>query len=190
MGEFNNAGFPLSYCLLSTATAIDQRKRTKALAAWAQCVHDKYSLNSVFIHTDKDMAEIGCSRMVWDAKINLCWWHLRRAVRARLAKGKLSTSEDNSSTGSNVRERFAEPANDPRSCVHPSQALCSGSRTQCSGLTLTCRTPPLVLVASSSAMVWTPFNKTYCYMVSPYYSIQQLVDYCLYKLDINKISTD
>jgi hypothetical protein len=92
MGEFDNAGFPLSYCLLSTATAIDQGKRTKALATWAQCVRNKYSLNLVFIHTDKDMAEIGCSKMVWDAKINLCWWHLQRAVRARLAKGKLSTS--------------------------------------------------------------------------------------------------
>jgi hypothetical protein len=95
MGEFDNAGFPLSYCLLSTATAIDQGKRTKALAGWAQCVRDKYGLNPVFIHTDKDMAEIGCSKMVWDAKINLCWWHLRRAVRVRLAKGKLSTSPYN-----------------------------------------------------------------------------------------------
>ncbi len=95
MGELDNAGFPLSYCLLSTATAIDQGKRTKALVAWAQCVHDKYSLNPVFIDTDKDMAEIGCSKKVWDAKINLCWWHLRQAVRARLAKGKLSTSPYN-----------------------------------------------------------------------------------------------
>lgn len=41
------------------------------------------------------MAEIGCSRMVRDAKINLCWWHLQRAVQARLAKGKLSTSPYN-----------------------------------------------------------------------------------------------
>jgi hypothetical protein len=27
--------------------------------------------------------------------INLCWWHLRRAVRTRLAKAKLATSPYN-----------------------------------------------------------------------------------------------
>jgi len=59
MGEHDNAGFPLSYCLLSTATAIDQGKQTKALSAWSQCVRDKYGLYLVFIHTDKDMGEIG-----------------------------------------------------------------------------------------------------------------------------------
>jgi hypothetical protein len=95
MGEHDNAGFPLSYCLLSTATAIDQGKRKKALSAWSQCVRDKYSLFPVFIHTDKDMGEIGSSKTVWDAKINLCWWHLRRAVRTRLAKAKLSTTPYN-----------------------------------------------------------------------------------------------
>jgi hypothetical protein len=80
MGEHDNAGFPLTYCLLSTATAIDQGKRTTALSVWAHCLHDKYGVDPVFIHTDKDMAEIGCAKAVWGAKLNLCWWHLRRAV--------------------------------------------------------------------------------------------------------------
>jgi hypothetical protein len=39
------------------------------------------------------MAEIGTLKDVWKkAKISLCWWHLRRAVRTRLAKNKLSTT--------------------------------------------------------------------------------------------------
>jgi hypothetical protein len=29
---------------------------------------------------------------VWNAKISLCWWHLRRAVRTRLAIAKLATT--------------------------------------------------------------------------------------------------
>ena len=95
MGEHDNAGFPLTYCLLSTATSIDLGKRKKALAAWSKCVRDKYSVYPIFIHTDKDMGEIGSSREVWEAKINLCWWHLRRAVRTRLAKAKLSTTPYN-----------------------------------------------------------------------------------------------
>jgi len=95
MGEYDNAGFPMTYCLLSTATAIDIGKRKKAIAAWSRCLRDKYGVNPVFIHSDKDMGEIGAAQEVWEAKINLCWWHLRRAVRTRLAKAKLSTSPYN-----------------------------------------------------------------------------------------------
>ena len=32
---------------------------------------------------------------VWLAKIQLCWWHLRKAVRERLSKKKLSTTPYN-----------------------------------------------------------------------------------------------
>ncbi|KAJ7078765.1 hypothetical protein C8R43DRAFT_910298, partial [Mycena crocata] len=93
MGEHDNAGFPISYCLLSTASSMDQGKRTKALTAWAKCLRDKYGIAEVkFAHVDKDMAEIGMLKGVWNAKICLCWWHLRRAVRTRLAKGKLATT--------------------------------------------------------------------------------------------------
>ncbi|KAK7439562.1 hypothetical protein VKT23_017491 [Stygiomarasmius scandens] len=96
MAEHDNAGFPISYCLLSTAESIDQQKRTKALAMWAQQLRDKYGVKPSFIHLDKDMAEIGMARDVWfDAKIQLCLWHLRRAVRERLAKPKLSTTPYN-----------------------------------------------------------------------------------------------
>jgi len=35
------------------------------------------------------------AKVVWKAKISLCWWHLRRAVRTRLANGKLSTTPYN-----------------------------------------------------------------------------------------------
>ncbi|KAJ6578624.1 hypothetical protein B0H10DRAFT_2236088 [Mycena sp. CBHHK59/15] len=92
MGEQEGAGFPLSYLLLSTAFSIDQGKRTKALTAWAKCVRDTYSIIAKFTHVDKDMAEIGMLLDIWNAKISLCWWHLRRAVRTRLASAKLATT--------------------------------------------------------------------------------------------------
>ncbi|KAJ7600229.1 hypothetical protein C8J56DRAFT_879955 [Mycena floridula] len=58
------------YCLLTTATAVGISKRKKALEAWA-----------------KDIAEIGMARDVWEgAKIQLCWWHMQKAVEQRLAK--------------------------------------------------------------------------------------------------------
>jgi hypothetical protein len=96
MGEHDNAGFPLSYCLLTTANAVDQGKRTKALMAWAKCLRDRYSVIPEFNHVDKDMAEIGMIRTVWpSSKISLCWWHLRRAVRTRLAASKVTTTPYN-----------------------------------------------------------------------------------------------
>lgn len=48
------------------------------------------------MHVDKDMAEIGSCRNTWSqAKIQLCWWHLRKAVRTRLQLAKLSTTPYN-----------------------------------------------------------------------------------------------
>ncbi|KAJ7218618.1 hypothetical protein GGX14DRAFT_533331 [Mycena pura] len=84
--------FPLSYLLLSTASSIDQGKRRTALTAWAKCLRDAYGVTAQFTHVDKDMAEIGMLKDVWNAKISLCWWHLRRAVRTRLKSSKLATT--------------------------------------------------------------------------------------------------
>lgn len=92
MGEHDNAGFPLSYCMLSTATSIEIGKRKTALGRWVTALRDTYSIMPRFAHTDKDMGEIGMLRDVWDSKIQLCWWHLKKAVRERLGKGKLSTT--------------------------------------------------------------------------------------------------
>ncbi|KAJ7661459.1 hypothetical protein DFH06DRAFT_1268903 [Mycena polygramma] len=86
--QHDNAGFPLSYCLLSTADSIDIGKRKAALEAWAQVLRDEYGVNPVFVHVDKDMAEIGMIR-------SLCLWHLKHAVRTRLEKRKLSTTPYN-----------------------------------------------------------------------------------------------
>ncbi|KAJ7625689.1 hypothetical protein FB45DRAFT_979820 [Roridomyces roridus] len=92
MAEHEGAGFPISYLYLSTATSISQGKRKKALTAWAKCVRDTYGVFPKFTHVDKDMAEIGTLLETWNAKISLCWWHLRRAVRTRLSSGKLATT--------------------------------------------------------------------------------------------------
>src|ERR1700761_7878209 len=90
--EYDNAGFPLSYCLLTTASSIEEQKRLKALELWAVILRDKYDVRPRFVHTDKDMAEIGASRRTWtESKHQLCWWHLREAIKRRF-KGNLPTS--------------------------------------------------------------------------------------------------
>ena len=96
LGEYDNAGFPILYCLISTVNATDAGKKMKALAAWESALSSKYGIIPQFVHVDKDMAEIGFCRKTWPlAKIQLCWWHLRKAVRTRLQLNKLSTTPYN-----------------------------------------------------------------------------------------------
>ena len=58
-------------------------------------MRSEYGILPRFVHTDKDMAEIGASRRVWpEAKHQLCWWHQREALRRQL-KGNLPTSPSN-----------------------------------------------------------------------------------------------
>lgn len=93
VGEIDNAGYPVAYCLLSTATSISLGKRTAALSAFLQRIKVTYKVNPSFTHVDKDFAEIAALGKTWpDAKVQLCWWHLSRAVSQRMAKRSLRTS--------------------------------------------------------------------------------------------------
>ena len=53
-------------------------------SAWICKAKEIYSIHPTFVHVDKDMAEINTVREVCDPKIQLCWWHLKKAVRERL----------------------------------------------------------------------------------------------------------
>ncbi|KAJ7194330.1 hypothetical protein GGX14DRAFT_339727, partial [Mycena pura] len=96
LAEYDNAGFPLAYCLLSTASSIAIGKRKLALTAFGVCVRDTYGVNPEFAHTDKDMAEIGMLKAVWDPKVSQCWWHVNDAVGKRMKSSKVSTTPYNS----------------------------------------------------------------------------------------------
>ena len=116
LGEYDNVDFPLSYCLLTTASSVEDGKHTKALEAWAATLHNEYGIVPCFVHTDKDMAEIGASRQVWpEAKHQLCWWHQREAIRKRL-KGNLHTSAYNTQHA-NQEHAFICTTFKPYGCV-------------------------------------------------------------------------
>jgi hypothetical protein len=59
MAEHDSAGYPLTYCLLSTATSTEIGKCSKALNAWASQLCDDYNIDPNFCHLDKDVGEIG-----------------------------------------------------------------------------------------------------------------------------------
>jgi hypothetical protein len=92
MVEYDGSGYPLSYCMLSTALSMDIGKCKQALVAWATCLRDTYDVRPMFVHADKCMAGIGMARIVWIPKVNLCWWHTDSSVEDRLGKNKLSTT--------------------------------------------------------------------------------------------------
>jgi hypothetical protein len=81
-------------------------------------LRDEYGVVPRFVHTDKDMAEIGASRRVWPkAKHQLCWWHQRKAVRRGL-KGNLPTSSYNPQHA-NCDYAFIDIGFKPTSCMDP-----------------------------------------------------------------------
>lgn len=89
----DNSGFPLAYCLLTTATAVVAHKRAASLSAFLEQVKLEYKVKPRFAHVDKDFAEISALTKVWpDAKIQICWWHLCRAVGERAANPSLKTT--------------------------------------------------------------------------------------------------
>ncbi|KAJ8095831.1 hypothetical protein PM082_022723 [Marasmius tenuissimus] len=92
MAEYDNAGFPFSYCLLSTTEATTPGKRIDPLERWATHVN-KYQLHPQFVNVDKNLAEIVMAKRVWpNGQIQICGWHMKKAVRERITKAKLSTT--------------------------------------------------------------------------------------------------
>ena len=107
MGEYDNAGFPLSYCLLTTAQAVSNGKRKRALQNWAQRLKERYGIEPRFVHVDKDMSEIGMIQAVWRlAKIMICWWHMKRALNTRISASKISTTPYTAKRANNAHDRF------------------------------------------------------------------------------------
>ena len=93
MAEYDNTGIPLAYCLLSMVDSITPGKRKTALESFFRSLRDKYTVHPKFVHTDKDIAKIKGAKAVWvSAKHQLCWWHVKKAVSARLKESHLGTS--------------------------------------------------------------------------------------------------
>lgn len=93
IAENDNAGYPIAYCLLTTATVVSDGKRKLSLQHFMEKVRDTYNINLKFVHTDKDIAEIKAAQATWpSSKHQLCWWHLWKAIREWLSKVKLSTT--------------------------------------------------------------------------------------------------
>ncbi|CAG8486447.1 24256_t:CDS:2, partial [Gigaspora margarita] len=88
MGIIDSTGFPLSYLLISAGK---NRNITRILTCWMQALKKQYLNNFSLILSDKDFSEINSVQAVWsEACVQLCMWHVRRAIKQRLASNKIS----------------------------------------------------------------------------------------------------
>ncbi|CAB4442178.1 unnamed protein product [Rhizophagus irregularis] len=89
--EVDGAGFPLAYLFLEHNGKCGDSIRTKMITKFVLQLKEK-GLDPEFILTDKDWAQIKACHSTWPkAKIQLCRWHINRAITTRLQSDKIVT---------------------------------------------------------------------------------------------------
>ena len=89
VGQINGTGYPMAYLFLDNSKKEDG-VRTSILSNFFNALHSK-DLRPDFFLTDKDWAQINAASRVWPStKIQLCLWHVKRAIGKRLADSSIS----------------------------------------------------------------------------------------------------
>ncbi|CAG8651404.1 2613_t:CDS:2 [Rhizophagus irregularis] len=103
--KVDGVGFPLAYLFLENNGNCGNGTRTDIINMF--CKQMKLQgLNPEFLLTDKDFAQITASQRIWvNTKIQLCRWHIKRSVEARLASNKLS--QRNTYVGLTAHHQFS-----------------------------------------------------------------------------------
>jgi hypothetical protein len=82
VGQINGTGYPMAYLFLDNSKKEDG-VRTSILSNFFNALHSK-DLRPDFFLTDKDWAQINAASRVWPStKIQLCLWHVKRAIGKR-----------------------------------------------------------------------------------------------------------
>ncbi|KAK0558517.1 hypothetical protein OC844_005089 [Tilletia horrida] len=90
LAELDGTGAPLLYLFMDTKEMLGDRRRIEILAD-VMAVLKGMGIDPQFVGCDKDSAEIAAIGQVWPgAKIQLCYWHVRRALRQRFSLTKAS----------------------------------------------------------------------------------------------------
>lgn len=97
MAELDGSGVPIVYCFLKTTTSVSgesQHAHTGSITSVLKEVLNPLvnaGFNPSFFGTDKDQAEISAIQSTWpNVKHQLCYWHVRRALRQRLTSNKVT----------------------------------------------------------------------------------------------------
>lgn len=90
MAEFDGTGTPLAYCFVRRLQSATGGQMIELLAHFLRGLKQR-GLEPEFFGCDKDFSEIGAIQYTWPSvKVQLCFWHVRRAIRTRLSSSAKS----------------------------------------------------------------------------------------------------
>ena len=85
----NGTGFPLAYLFLENNGKCGDGIRTTVIQNFLNKLRDM-GLQPEFLLTNKDFSQINAARFTWkEIKIQLCKWHIKKAVITRLTSNKI-----------------------------------------------------------------------------------------------------
>lgn len=101
LAEVDGAGIPLAYLLVEVVADDDGRKRADS-GATMHLLQDFLSTlkeagcSPLFFGCDKDMSEVKAIEFTWpDTKVQLCFWHSKRAVQKKLLSSDKTKTQAN-----------------------------------------------------------------------------------------------
>ncbi|KAI0990844.1 hypothetical protein K3495_g17343 [Podosphaera aphanis] len=84
LAEFDGTGTPLAYLFVQKLAPTEAGEMTQVLVRFMEKIRF-LGLDPSFVGCDKDKSEINAIQEVWpSAKVQLCFWHAKRAIRAKL----------------------------------------------------------------------------------------------------------
>ena len=89
MASVLGAGVPIAYMFLQPGTQIDWNHdaRGKVVNEFLQCLKVRLpNLKPKFVFTDKDSGQINAIKAVFGITPSICFWHMKRAVKKKIAK--------------------------------------------------------------------------------------------------------
>jgi hypothetical protein len=87
--EVNGTGFPLAYLFLENNGNCSGLIRTDVIAQFLIEIRLRKHIEPKFFLTDKDFAQISAAQRAWPSiKIQLCRWHMQRAIETKLKDSK------------------------------------------------------------------------------------------------------
>lgn len=88
MADMLGEGLPLSYLFVVTSADAPPHTKERVLVNWMTALRCR-GITPEFTFSDKDQSEINALSQVWPtAKHQLCFWHVLRALRRRLANNR------------------------------------------------------------------------------------------------------
>ena len=109
LGQIDGSSYSMAYLFLDNAKK-DDRVQTVILAKFFKQLYDHGLQNAEFFLTDKDRAQINTAQQTWPSiKIQLCLWHLKRAVKKRLDNTSIPQRTSYNSQLASIQTGFIDP---------------------------------------------------------------------------------